>query len=39
MADDYSRIAEWEQRTGRTAARIRREVNFWEDMESAGTPF
>ena len=39
MADDYSRITEWEQRTGRTAARVRRLASFWDDMESAGTPF
>jgi len=35
MADDYSRIAEWEQRTGRTAATLRRELGYWEDVEQA----
>lgn len=30
--DDYSRIAEWEQRTGRTAATLRREVGYWDDL-------
>jgi hypothetical protein len=39
MADDYSRIAEWEASTGATFAGFRRENNFWESMEDAGTPF
>jgi hypothetical protein len=32
MASDYERITEWEQATGATFARFRREEGFWDDV-------
>jgi hypothetical protein len=34
MADDYSRIAEWEESTGNTFASFRRENNYWDDVSN-----
>lgn len=40
MADDYSRIAEWERRTGAVAATIRRDIGNWDNVPDFGdVPF
>lgn len=39
MADDYSRIAEWEASTGATFASFRRDNSYWDDFDASDVPF